>query len=510
MIVFEPFIYKEQHLGTFMFAFSNTRLLEERNRIIWVTSAFFGFYMFWGGIGAWLLSRTLSKSINSLIHGSQIFASGNLDHRIDTDREDELGILARSFAKMRNSLKKHRDDLEEQVEKRTMELKSVNAKLLQTNSEQQAVFKAFPDLYFWLKSDGTIIGYQSGQSSDLYDPPEKFLKKRMQDVLPPEVGQLFQKAFDEILGGESLVSLEYSLSIPAGEKYFEARNLPLLENQIFVIIRDITERKQAEKASLMAKEQAEAANQAKSRFLANMSHEIRTPLNAIVGFSQILSHEAKTLSLSDDIQEYIHTIQQSGNNLSELINNVLDLAKIEAGKISVFPETVNLKLLVQGVYHINKVAAQQKQINFTYNFSPELPEFITSDRQKLNQILINLLDNAIKFTPEDKKVTLRTKREDSVLVFEVEDEGIGIPEKKQKTIFEDFEQADQSTSRQYGGTGLGLAITKQMVELQGGTINVKSEWSDDSEGMVGSVFTVRLPFVEVPAEDLPFEDIGLG
>ena len=114
-----------------------------------------------------------------------------------------------------------------------------------------------------------------------------------------------------------------------------------------------------------------------------------------------------------------------------------------------------------------------------------------------------MLDNAIKFTPEDKKVTLRTKREDSVLVFEVEDEGIGIPEKKQKTIFEDFEQADQSTSRQYGGSGLGLAITKQMVELLGGTINVKSEWSDDSEGMVGSVFTVQLPFVEVPAEDLP-------
>ncbi|MGK5093410.1 response regulator [Deltaproteobacteria bacterium TL4] len=234
------------------------------------------------------------------------------------------------------------------------------------------------------------------------------------------------------------------------------RAIEWMDNRIvrLTIAIDITERKQMEEELMRSKEQADQANLAKSRFLANMSHEIRTPLNSIVGFSQILSKQAKDLALPHDFIDYLQIIQQGGENLSELINNVLDLAKIEAGKTEVEMETLNLSLLGQGIFHINKATALKKQLKLTYEVSPQLPEFVVSDRTKMNQILMNLVGNALKFTPEGKQVTLKIEKEGDWIVLQVEDQGIGIPEEKQMTIFEAFEQADKSTTRQYGGTGL--------------------------------------------------------
>ncbi|MGR3319470.1 MAG: AAA family ATPase [Candidatus Anammoxibacter sp.] len=239
-----------------------------------------------------------------------------------------------------------------------------------------------------------------------------------------------------------------------------------------------------------SRQAAESATRAKSDFLANMSHEIRTPLNSIVGFSQILLKESKDHVLSDDFRQFLQIIKVSGENLSELINNILDLSKIEAGKTTVSMENLNLKLLVQGIFHINRAQAIKKNINFTYAYDPDLPEIIYSDRTKLNQILMNLTSNAIKFTPEEKAVNLKAVRENDVIVFEVADQGIGIAPDRQESIFEAFEQADTSTAKLYGGTGLGLSIAKSMVKLLKGAISLKSE-----EGK-GAVFIVKIPLVE--------------
>lgn len=237
-----------------------------------------------------------------------------------------------------------------------------------------------------------------------------------------------------------------------------------------------------------AHDQAVAANESKSRYLANMSHEIRTPLNSIVGFSQILLKEGLESSMPNEFLQFLKNIKLSGENLSELINNVLDLSKIEAGKTFLSMDNLNLKLLVQGIFHTNKAQALQNKVEFSYAFAHDLPEIIYSDRTKLNQILMNLISNAIKFTPEGKKVKLEAQLADKCIVFKIEDEGVGIPVEQQDAIFEPFIQVEAETDRAYTGTGLGLSITKSMVKLLDGEIGLQSEIGK------GSIFTVQIPF----------------
>ncbi|MBN4061960.1 response regulator [Bacteroidales bacterium AH-315-I05] len=251
------------------------------------------------------------------------------------------------------------------------------------------------------------------------------------------------------------------------------------------------ERKKLEEQMHIAKEKADAANEAKTRFLANMSHEIRSPVNSIVGLGQILTSQMKNLDVPDTFKQCIQNICTSGTTLSEIINDILDLSKIEAGKMSVSIEDMDIHQTIKGSFHINKVQAMEKDLNLKYDIDRNIPKIIKSDRTKINQILMNLLSNAIKFTPKGKDIFIKAEvaEDKQHFILSVEDQGIGIPADRLQKILEPFEQADAATTREYGGTGLGLTITKRMVELLGGKFEFESEVGQ------GSVFKATLPMV---------------
>jgi len=241
-------------------------------------------------------------------------------------------------------------------------------------------------------------------------------------------------------------------------------------------------REQAEARS----DQAEAANLAKSQFLANMSHELRTPLNGIIGFTEFLIDE-KPGPLQPKQKEYLGEVLNSGRHLLQLINDVLDLAKVEAGKMELNLETFSLRKAIEEVAAVTKGIAQKKRIIIDIEIGAEL-DAVTLDQHKFKQILYNLLSNAVKFSDNGGKVGIHARRLDPQrLEVQVRDAGIGIKAGDINRLFTAFEQLDSGTARRYEGTGLGLALTKKIVEFQGGQISAESEPGQ------GSVFTVVLP-----------------
>ena len=259
----------------------------------------------------------------------------------------------------------------------------------------------------------------------------------------------------------------------------------------FSAAEDYTIKKQAESDLINAKNLAELAVYTKDSFLANMSHEIRTPLNAVIGFTELLSQR----NLDAVQSEYVGNIQIAGDNLLLLINDILDLSKIESGQLAIESHPFNIKNTLKHVYNLLKIKADQKRLEFSLFLDANMPELVIGDKGRLNQIIMNLAGNAVKFT-EVGEVLISVKKlaetaSTLTLRFSIKDTGIGIIEEKLSTIFDRFTQAEASTTRKFGGTGLGLNIVKQLVELQNGQISVKSRMGEGSE------FYFSLEFLKV-------------
>jgi PAS domain S-box-containing protein len=345
---------------------------------------------------------------------------------------------------------------------------------------------------------GTLLSWNQGAQQIFGYTEDEAIGRSITFVLPNDFRESYWQGIAQVqvregVDGRKLVSrtvevmgvrrdgtefpLEISLSAyRSGDEVFYS-----------AVLRDISERQRADQMR-REKDIAEKANRTKSQFLANMSHELRTPLNAIIGFSEIL--QDRTFGdLNNKQSRYVDNILNSGRHLLQLINDILDLSKIEAGRMELEPSQFTVSTAVNDVYNIVKGVAMKKEVTLIQKVTDGMPS-VNADQSKFKQILYNLISNAIKFTPEGKNVTVtgRILPDAPILEITVKDEGIGIKKEDQERIFGEFEQVDNSFSRKQQGTGLGLALTKRFVELHGGKIWVQSE----GEGK-GSTFGFTIP-----------------
>jgi signal transduction histidine kinase/CheY-like chemotaxis protein len=269
------------------------------------------------------------------------------------------------------------------------------------------------------------------------------------------------------------------------EKRLRIRQLEVEENRkIAELTRMAQELRDRTDELAEANRHIQEADRLKSQFLANMSHELRTPMNSIIGFSEILVERLENKVEAKHLN-FLKHILASGQHLLSIINDILDLSKIEAGKMEVFPERFAVSQVVESVCHVMK-GMSRSQPAFALDIPDDLP-VIETDLAKFKQILFNLLSNAVKFSPPERPITIRAQHIGDSIAVSVRDEGIGIDPKDHEVIFEEFRQVDGTAKREFGGTGLGLALGKKFVELQGGTVRV------DSEPDRGSTFTFTLP-----------------
>lgn len=307
----------------------------------------------------------------------------------------------------------------------------------------------------------------------------------------PDDRETIKAALARTIEHDVLYEPEYRAVWPDGSvHYITARGRLVRDDKgralrINGIIWDITERKKMEELRL-ENERLAYANEAKSEFLAIMSHELRTPMNAVIGFSELMKAK-KAGELNEKQERYMDNILISSKHLLVLINGILDLTRVEAGKIELVIEKIVVHDAINETLNLLKATAEKRNVIFKKEIDPQL-DYIEADRQRFKQILVNLVSNAVKFSkPEGGIVTVTAKKEENMAKISVSDTGIGIKEEDLGKLFQPFLQLDMSFSRKYGGTGLGLAISKQLVELQGGKIRAESKYGE------GSTFTFLLP-----------------
>jgi PAS domain S-box-containing protein len=446
--------------------------------------------VYWG-------TQRIARPILAITQTATQVSQGNLDSIAPVLTTDEIGTLARVFNQMIEQLRVLYADLETKVKERTREL-------TQTQKFLDSIINSLPlALYVKdIRQDFRYVLVSRNSERVLGVSPEEAIGRCDHELITRELADYhLQEDLNAQRGGVLLELPEHWIERVGGERLMvRGWKLPLFDEQgnpthILGISEDVTERelerKQVEASLVLAKNAAETANRSKSAFLANMSHELRTPLNTILGFAQLMERDPM---LTASQQEYLATINQSGEHLLNLINDVLEMSKIEAGRIALNSTTVDLHHLLHSLQEMFQVRMQAKQLVLEFRLDPNLPQHIVTDEGKLRQVLINLLENAAKFTQSGRVLlqVTQVQRHPSpvhMLCCEVEDTGCGIAPAELSQLFQPFSGQ---------GTGLGLAISRQFIRLMGGDIQVSSVVGE------GSTFQFEIPVKFAnPLEVLP-------
>ncbi|KGK98878.1 histidine kinase [Methanococcoides methylutens] len=436
------------------------------------------------GLVASLTAKTVSKNIENIVNDFKEISDSALTGNFDARANTEIDIDFREFTVGLNHLL---DNLQ-----RSSELNEEMADII--DHSPVTVFK-------WKNKKGWPVELVSGNIALFGYVADDFISKKINyaDIIHPDDLERVEDILSESITKRTPHFSQYRIITRSGEiRWVEEQTLLQIDknnnlNYMQGIIVDITERKNAEDQIINAKIAAEASNQTKSKFLANMSHELRTPLNSIIGFSDILLENIAG-PINEKQEKYIYNVLNSGKHLLNLINDILDLSKVEAGKMDIHYEVFYVREIVTNVVTIIKPLAQKKAIKLAINIEEGIST-INADKTKFKQILYNLLSNAIKFTDEKGEVHLIVTCVDNQLKISVTDTGIGIAQENIEKIFQPFKQIESDNSRNYQGTGLGLVLVKTFVELHGGNIEVKSKKE------AGSTFTFTIPIDEMKVSE---------
>lgn len=440
-------------------------------------------------------AEVMGQSINVLIpHGQRERHDAYLDRYLETGEKKIIGIGREEVGLRKDGttfpidlavteLRVDGDILFTGVVRDITERKKAEAALRQSE-ERYALAVAGTNEAVW---DWDVIAdtlYFSPHARDLMGVDPDSLREGaawLRAVHPEDRTRYHEAMVRHLKGGTEFFSCEYRLVSPLDgrERWLRHRGVALRDGSGWAYrmagsIGDVTDRRRAEEDLLIAKEQAELANRAKTEFLANMSHELRTPLNAIIGFSEVIHSELFGAIQPEQYKDYAHNILDSGRHLLDVINDILDVSRVEAGKMSLHPEPVDFRAAADSALRLMSVRAEEGQLTLIPDLDDDLPQ-LWGEPRRIKQILINLLGNAVKFTPEGGTVTLSAKMDDGGdLVVRVSDTGIGMAPEDIPNALKPFHQVDSRLARRYEGTGLGLPLTKAFVDLHGGTLGIES------------------------------------